>query len=191
MPHVIYLHSSLTQQRIIPRSEKEARRIFRWSIPDVVIAMGLAGLVNMAMLYMAASTFFVHGQTNVADINTAYQTLTPLLGAAASIVFAISLLASGLSSSTVGTMLPAVLVVAIGFNPINTLVISQVVLSFVLPLPVITLIMFTRRRDIMGTLVNKAITTWAAIACSVVILSLNIWLLYSTFAPLFGWWLPG
>ena len=104
MPHVIYLHSSLTQQRIIPRSEKEARRIFRLSIPDIVIAMGLAGLVNMAMLYMAASTFFTHGQNNVADINTAYQTLTPLLGAAASTVFAISLLASGLSSSTVGTM---------------------------------------------------------------------------------------
>ena len=214
MPHVIYLHSSLVQQRIIPRSEKEARRIFRLSIPDIVIAMGLAGLVNMAMLYMAASTFFAHGQTNVADINTAYQTLTPLLGAAASIVFAVSLLASGLSSSTVGTMagqvimqgfvgftipiwvrrlvtmLPAVLVVAIGFNPINTLVISQVVLCFVLPLPVITLVMFTRRRDLMGTLVNKAITTWAAIACSVVILSLNAWLLYSTFAPVFHWWLP-
>ncbi len=215
MPHVIYLHSSLTQQRIIPRSEKEARRIFRLSIPDVVIAMGLAGLVNMAMLYMAASTFFAHGQNNVADINTAYQTLTPLLGAAASAVFAISLLASGLSSSTVGTMagqvimqgfvgftipiwirrlvtmIPAVLVAAIGFNPTSTLVISQVVLSFVLPLPVITLVMFTRRRDIMGTLVNKPITTWAAIACSVVILGLNIWLLYSTFAPLFGLWLPG
>jgi manganese transport protein len=214
MPHVIYLHSSLTQQRIIPRSEKEARRIFRLSIPDIVIAMGLAGLVNMAMLYMAASTFFAHGQNNVADINTAYLTLTPLLGAAASIIFAISLLASGLSSSTVGTMagqvimqgfvgftipiwvrrlvtmLPAVLVAAIGFNPTSTLVISQVVLSLVLPLPVITLIMFTRRRDLMGTLVNKAITTWAAIACSVVILCLNIWLLYSTFAPMFHWWLP-
>jgi manganese transport protein len=214
MPHVIYLHSSLTQQRIIPRSEKEARRIFRLSIPDVVIAMGLAGLVNMAMLYMAASTFYAHGQTNVADINTAYRTLTPLLGAAASMVFAISLLASGLSSSTVGTMagqvimqgfvgftipiwvrrlvtmIPAVIVAAIGLNPTATLVISQVVLSFVLPLPVITLVMFTRRRDLMGTLVNKPITTWAAIACSVVILSLNVWLLYSTFAPLFGWWLP-
>ncbi|HEX6108114.1 MAG TPA: Nramp family divalent metal transporter [Ktedonobacteraceae bacterium] len=214
MPHVIYLHSSLTQQRIVPRSEKEARRIFRLSIPDIVIAMGLAGLVNMAMLYMAASTFFAHGQNNVADINTAYQTLTPLLGTAASIVFAISLLASGLSSSTVGTMagqvimqgfvgftipiwvrrlvtmLPAVLVAAIGFNPTSTLVISQVVLSLVLPLPVITLIMFTRRRDLMGTLVNKPITTWAAIACSVVILGLNVWLLYSTFAPMFHWWLP-
>jgi manganese transport protein len=143
MPHVIYLHSSLTQQRIIPRSEQEARRIFRWTIPDVVIAMGLAGLVNMAMLYMAAATFHAHGRSDVANITTAYQTLTPLLGGAASFVFAISLLASGLSSSTVGTMagqvimqgfvgftiplwvrrlvtmIPAVLVAAIGLNPTN------------------------------------------------------------------------
>jgi len=176
--------------------------------------MGLAGLINMAMLYMAAATFHAHGHSNVADINTAYQTLTPLLGGAASFIFAVSLLASGLSSSTVGTMagqvimqgfvgftipvwvrrlvtmLPAVIVAWIGLNPTNTLVISQVVLSFVLPLPVITLVMFTSRRDLMGTLVNKSITTLAAIACSVVIVGLNIWLLYSTFAPLFGRWLP-
>ena len=214
MPHVIYLHSSLTQQRIIPRSEQEARRIFRWTIPDVVIAMGLAGLVNLAMLYMAAATFHAHGFAGIADITGAYKTLTPLLGGAASLVFAVSLLASGLSSSTVGTMagqvimqgfvgftipvwvrrvvtmIPAVLVALIGLNPTSTLVISQVVLSFVLPLPVITLVMFTRRRDLMGSLANKAITSWAAIACSVVILGLNIWLLYSTFAPGFGWWLP-
>jgi manganese transport protein len=208
MPHVIYLHSSLTQKRIVPRNEKEARRIFKWGIPDVIIAMGVAGLVNMAMLYMAAATFHAHGQTNIGDISTAYQTLTPLLGGAATIIFAISLLASGLSSSTVGTMagqvimqgfvgftipiwlrrlvtmIPAVVVAAIGLNPTITLVLSQVVLSFVLPLPVITLVLFTSRRDIMGTLVNKRITTWATIACSVVILSLNVWLLYSTFASL-------
>ncbi len=208
MPHVIYLHSSLTQKRIVPRSEKEARRIFKWGIPDVVLAMGVAGLVNMAMLYMAAATFHAHGHTDVADINNAYKTLTPLLGGAASIIFAVSLLASGLSSSTVGTMagqvimqgfvgftipiwvrrlvtmIPAVAVAAIGLNPTSTLVISQVILSFVLPLPVITLVMFTSRRDIMGTLVNKSITTWAAIACSALILSLNVWLLYSTFASI-------
>jgi manganese transport protein len=210
MPHVIYLHSSLTQKRIIPRSEQEARRIFRWSIPDVVIAMGLAGLVNMAMLYMAAATFHVHGLSSVADIGGAYKTLTPLLGGGASFVFAVSLLASGLSSSTVGTMagqvimqgfvgftiplwvrrvvtmIPAVVVAAIGLNPTATLVVSQVVLSFVLPLPVITLVLFTRRRDLMGSLVNTAITSWAAIACAVLIVGLNIWLLYSTFAPTLG-----
>src|SRR2546428_5908784 len=104
MPHVIFLHSSLTQQRIIPRSEKEARRIFQWSIPDVVIAMGLAGLVNMAMLYMAAATFHAHGQNNVADLNPAYPTLTPLLGGAPRIVLSLSVLASGPSPSPVGTM---------------------------------------------------------------------------------------
>jgi manganese transport protein len=215
MPHVIYLHSSLTQMRIIPRSEREARRIFRWSIPDVVIAMGLAGLVNMAMLYMAAATFHAHGEIGIADISTAYQTLTPLLGVAASFVFAISLLASGLSSSTVGTMagqvimqgfvgftipvwvrrlvtmLPAVLVALLGFNPTQVLVISQVVLSFVLPVPVITLILFTRRRDVMGILVNSSLTTVLAILCSVVIVALNVVLLYLTFAPVLGWWFPG
>lgn len=214
MPHVIYLHSSLTQKRIVPRNEQEARRIFRWSIPDVVIAMGLAGLVNMAMLYMAAATFFAHGRSNIGDIPTAYQTLTPLLGGAASFVFALSLLASGLSSSTVGTMagqvimqgfvgftvpvwvrrlvtmLPALVVIALGLNPTTTLVLSQVVLSFVLPLPVITLIYFTSRRDIMGILVNKKLTTVLASLCGAAILLLNIMLLYLTFAPLFGWWSP-
>ncbi len=212
MPHAIYLHSSLTQKRIIPRNESEAKRIFKLSIPDVVIAMTLAGLVNIAMLYMSAATFHAHGQNTIADIGIAYKTLTPLLGSAASIIFAVSLLASGLSSSTVGTMagqvimqgfvgftipvwirrlvtmIPAVLVAAIGINPTNTLVISQVILSFALPLPVITLVMFTRRRDIMGTLVNKPLTNILAIACSVVILLLNIILLYMTFAPMLGWW---
>ena len=205
MPHVIYLHSSLMQRRIVPRGEREARRIFRRTIPDVVLAMGLAGLVNVAMLYMAAATFHAHGQNAVADIGVAYRTLTPLLGGAASVIFAISLLASGLSSSTVGTMagqvimqgfvgftipvwlrrlltmLPAILVVGIGLNPTSTLVISQVVLSFVLPIPVITLVIFTRRRDIMGSLVNKKLTTVLASLCSVVILALNILLLFQNF----------
>ncbi len=204
MPHVIYLHSSLTQMRIIPRSEREARRIFRFTIPDVVIAMGLAGLVNMAMLYMAAATFHAHGRTDVADITSAYRTLTPLLGGAASLVFAVSLLASGLSSSTVGTlagqvimqgfvgftipiwvrrlvtMVPAIIVAAIGLDPTRTLVISQVVLSFVLPLPVITLIMFTRRSDLMGSLVNHRVTTLFAALCGALILALNVLLLYQT-----------
>jgi manganese transport protein len=211
MPHVLYLHSSLTQQRIIPRSEREARRIFRFTIPDVVLAMGLAGLINMAMLYMAAATFNAHGASNIADISSAYRTLTPLLGGGASLVFAISLLASGLSSSTVGTMagqiimqgfvgfnipiwarrlitmLPALVVAAIGVDPTRTLVLSQVVLSFVLPLPVITLIYFARRKDLMGSLVNHRATTVLAGACGALILVLNAILLYQTF----GGVLPG
>lgn len=205
MPHVVYLHSALTQDRIVPRSEAEAKRIFHFTIPDIVIAMGLAGVINMAMLYMAASTFFKHNMTNVADIPSAYHTLTPLLGPAAAAVFAVSLLASGLSSSTVGTMagqvimqgfvgftipiwvrrtvtmLPAVIIVAIGADPTQSLIISQVILSMVLPLPVIALTYFTRRRDIMGTLVNHHFTTALAVTCSAIIVVLNVVLLYQTF----------
>lgn len=204
MPHVVYLHSSLMQDRIVPRSEVEARRLFHFTLPDIVIAMGLAGVINMAMLYMAAATFHAHGFTGVADISTAYRTLTPLLGPAAGVIFAVSLLASGLSSSTVGTMAgqvimqgfvgftiplwlrrvvtmaPAVVVAAIGVNPTATLVISQVVLSLILPVPVIALLYFTRRRDVMGTLVNRRGTTLLAATCTVVILVLNVVLLFQT-----------
>ncbi len=209
MPHVVYLHSALTQQRIVPRNEAEARRIFHFSIPDVVIAMGLAGLVNMAMLYMAAATFHGHGLTSIADIPSAYRTLTPLLGSAASLIFGISLLASGLSSSAVGTMAgqvimqgfigftipvwirrlatmaPAVLIAGLGVNPTQTLVISQVVLSLVLPLPVIALVYFTRRRDVMGTLVNRRSTTLLASLCALTILLLNMLLLFQSAGGIF------
>jgi manganese transport protein len=204
MPHVIYLHSALMQDRIVPRTAGEARRIFRFSLPDVAIAMGLAGLINMAMLYMAAATFHAHGLTGVADIPSAYRTLTPLLGPAASTIFGISLLASGLSSSAVGTMAgqvimqgfvgftipawvrrlvtmaPAVIVVAVGVNATEALVISQVVLSLVLPLPVIALTIFTRRRDVMGSMVNHGVTTALAGICAAAIVALNLLLLYQT-----------
>ncbi len=206
MPHVIYLHSALMQDRIVPRSEAEARRIFHFSIPEIVLALSVAGLVNMAMLYMAASTFHRPGQRVVADIPTAYHTLTPLLGAAAGLVFAISLLASGLSSSTVGTMAgqvimqgfvgfgiplwlrrlltmaPTVVVVFVGLDPTQSLFYSQVVLSLVLPIPVAALIYFTRRRDIMGTLVNRRGTTVLVTLVAAVILALNGVLLYDQVA---------
>jgi len=167
--------------------------------------MVIAGLVNMAMLFMAARVFHFSGNSNVADINTAYQTLTPLLGAGAAAVFGISLIASGVSSSHVGTMagqivmqgfvrfsipiwlrriltmIPALVVIGAGLDPTRTLVISQVFLSFSLPIPVITLIMFTRNPAIMGSLVNKRLTTIAATACAVVILFLNVLLLFLTF----------
>jgi len=209
MPHVVYLHSSLMQHRIVPRSEHEARRIFHFTIPDIVLAMGLAGVINMAMLYMAAATFHAHGFTGIADIPGAYRTLTPLLGPVASLVFGVSLLASGLSSSTVGTMAgqvimqgfvgftiptwlrrlvtmaPAVIIAALGVNPTETLVISQVILSLILPIPVIALVYFTARRDVMGTLVNHRVTTSLAIACAAVILALNVLLLYTTFGGVF------
>ena len=204
MPHVIYLHSALTQNRVVPGNDVEAQRIFGFEKVDVALAMGTAGLVNMAMLFMAAKVFHFTGHTNVADINTAYQTLTPLLGGAASLVFAISLLASGISSSHVGTMagqvvmqgfvnfsipiwirrcmtmVPALVVIALGVDPTRTLVISQVVLSFTLPIPIITLIIFTRNPRIMGVMVNHRLTTILASLCAVVILLLNVLLLYQT-----------
>ncbi len=211
MPHVVYLHSALTQRRIVPRNDAEARRIFGFEVIDVIIAMTLAGLINMSMLYMAASVFHTSGHEDVGSIEQAYQTLTPLLGGISGTVFAISLLASGLSSSSVGTMAgqvimqgfvnfsipiwlrrlitmaPAIIVIALGLDPTRVLVISQVALSFVLPMPVISLILLTRRRDLMGVLVNRQWTNIAAIACTVVILSLNVLLLYITF----GGTLPG
>lgn len=205
MPHVIYLHSSLTQNRITPHNDQDKRRIFHFETIDVIVAMGVAGLVNMAMLFMAAKVFHLTGHSDVAEIQTAYQTLTPLLGGGAAAVFLISLIASGISSSHVGTMagqvvmqgfvgfripvwirrvatmIPALIAIGLGLDPTRTLVISQVVLSFTLPIPVITLIMFTKNRTIMGSLVNRRLTTILATVCAVVILSLNIVLLYTTF----------
>ncbi len=205
MPHVIYLHSALTQNRIVTRHPEQQRKLFRYELIDVFIAMGLAGLINMAMLVMAASTFFNAGLTEIGTIEEAHRTLQPLLGSAASWIFAISLLASGLSSSSVGTMagqvimqgflhfhipawvrrvvtmFPSLIVIFIGLDPTRTLVISQVVLSFGLPFAIIPLIMFTRRRDIMGALVNRRITTFAAGLAAVLILALNFFLLYQVF----------
>jgi manganese transport protein len=205
MPHVIYLHSSLTQHRVIPRDDQDKRRIFYFEKIDVAVAMGVAGVVNMAMLYMAAKVFNLTGHADVAEIQTAYQTLTPLLGGGAAAIFLISLIASGISSSHVGTMagqvvmqgfvgfripvwirriatmVPALIAIALGLDPTKTLVMSQVALSFALPIPVVTLIMFTRNRALMGALVNRRLTTIFAIVCAVIILGLNFVLLYQTF----------
>jgi len=202
MPHVVFLHSALTQRRIIPRDPVQAARLFRFEVIDVVIAMGLAGVVNAAMLVMAASTFFRAGLGHIASIEEAHRTLTPLLGPLSSLVFGISLLASGLSSSTVGTMAgqvimqgflhrrvalwfrrlvtmaPAVAVIALGLDPTRTLVLSQVVLSFGLPFALVPLVLFTSRRSVMGPLTNGPLTTAAAWAVTGVIVALNFFLLY-------------
>jgi manganese transport protein len=201
MPHVIFLHSSLTQHRIQPGNEAESKLLDRYQLVDVTIAMGLAGMINAAMLIMAAATFHAGGLTHIASIEEAHRTLTPLLGGMASTVFAISLLASGLSSSTVGTMagqvimqgflhwhvpllvrrgvtmLPALIVIALGFDPTRTLVLSQVVLSFGIPFALIPLVLFTRRRDLMGVLVNRRLTTVLAVLATGVIVGLNVYLL--------------
>jgi manganese transport protein len=204
MPHAIFLHSALTQDRIVTKDPKQMKRLYRFEIVDVLIAMGLASLINLAMLVMAASTFFNKGITTVGTIQEAHRTLEPLLGPAAGWIFAISLLAAGLSSTSVGTMagqvimqgflrkqipvwvrrlitiVPSLLVIISGLEPTRTLVISQVVLSFGLPFAVIPLVMFTRRKDIMGSLVNSRLVTTLASCVAVLIVGLNIYLLYQT-----------
>ncbi len=205
MPHVIFLHSSLTQNRIVARDDRQMRRLLRFEIIDVVIAMGMAGLINAAMLMMAAATFHKSGMTSVGTIQEAYHTLEPLLGKASSFVFAISLLASGLSSASVGTMsgqvimqgflhreipiwlrrgvtmIPSLIVIMIGLDPTRTLVISQVVLSFGLPFAIIPLVIFTNRRDLMGVLVNKRLTTILASLVALLVVALNLYLLIQVF----------
>lgn len=207
MPHVIYLHSALMQDRVKTRGLMEKRRLFAFERVDIWVALGVAGLINIAMLLLAASVFYGTGHKDVASIETAYRTLTPLLGNAASWLFAVALLASGLSSSTVGTMAgqvvmegflgwripiwlrrlitmaPALIVIAIGVDPTRTLVLSQVALSFTLPFAVVPLVYFTSRKDIMGGLVNAPWVRWLAWGVTAVIIALNAGLLLQTF----GW----
>ncbi len=205
MPHAIYLHSGLTQARVPVRDDADRRLVLRYSNREVIIALSMAGLVNMAMVMMASGAFHA-GHPEVAEIETAYHTLTPLLGAAAAAIFLISLIASGVSASTVGTlagqmimqgfvrfriplwlrrlvtMIPAFAVIALGAHPTSALVISQVVLSIALPLPMISLIIFTSRADLMGGFVNSGMTRVVAIAATVLVLALNAVLIYLSFA---------
>jgi manganese transport protein len=208
MPHVIYLHSALTQHRIVTHDPRQKRWLYRFELVDILIAMGIAGLINASMLMMASAAFWATGRdVTAADdiILESYRTLTPLLGGSASTVFALSLLAAGLSSATVGTMagqvimngfiersiplwlrrfvtmLPALIVIAIGVDATRTLVISQVILSFGIPFALIPLVIFTRRHDLMGNLVNRRETTAIATCVVAVIVALNVFLLYQTF----------
>ena len=205
MPHVIYLHSALTQRRIVGKTEEEKRRIFRFELVDVVIAMAIAGTINASMLIMAAALFHSAGLTGVGDIDKAFEQLRLLEGNTPAILFGVALLASGLSSSSVGTlsgqvvmqgfinrqiplflrrvitMTPALIVLAVGLNPSRSLVISQVVLSFGIPFALIPLLIFCRNRAVMGTLVNHRLTTAVAAVVVALIVSLNVFLLYQTF----------
>jgi manganese transport protein len=204
MPHAIFLHSGLASVRGAARNDRERRMLLGFSNVEVIVALSVAGLVNMAMVIMAAGAFHA-GHSDVAEIGTAYKTLTPILGAGASAVFLTSLLASGVSSSAVGTMagqmvmqgfvgfripvwlrrlvtmVPAFIVVAAGVNVTSALVYSQVALSLALPAPVIALIVFTGRRDIMGDFVNSRLTQAAAVVGALVILALNVVLVLQTF----------
>ncbi len=204
MPHAIFLHSALTQGRIVPRGPQQMRALYRYEVVDVIVAMSLAGAINAAMLIMAASTFFDHGLSGIASIEEAYRTLEPLLGRAAGLVFGISLLASGLSSSSVGTMagqvimqgflrrrlpvwfrrlvtiIPALVIIAVGADPTRSMVISQVVLSFGLPFAIVPLVLFTASRRVMGPMVNRLLTTVLTSGCAALIVALNIYLIYQT-----------
>ncbi len=201
MPHVIYLHSALTQDRLVPETDEDARTLLRYTRLDVVIAMSIAGLINVAMLVMAASTFFQSGRLHIDSLDGAHRTLEPILGSASGVLFALALIASGLSSSAVGTlsgqvvmqgfirrqipvtvrrlvtMVPAFVVIAIGLDPSRTLVLSQVVLSFGIPFALVPLVVFTARRDVMGALVNRRVTTAAAALVAALIVALNVFLL--------------
>ncbi len=204
-PHVVYLHSALTQSRVEARDESEKRELLRFGRADVMIAMGLAGVINMAMLVVAAGLFFNTGRTGIDSIEGAHAGLETLVGGGAALAFAVALLSSGLSSSSVGTysgqvvmqgfirrriplflrrgltMLPALVVLALGLDPTSTLVISQVVLSFGIPFALVPVILLTRRRDLMGGLVNRRATTAVASLVAGVIIALNGLLLYGTF----------
>jgi manganese transport protein len=205
MPHVVYLHSALTQNRIKPADERERRSLLRFQRVDVVVAMGLAGLINLSMLIVAAQLFHGSGRTGVDSIEGAHAGLGALVGGGAALAFAVALLASGLSSSSVGTyagqvvmqgfiarriplflrraftMAPALVVLALGLDPSSTLVLSQVVLSFGIPFALVPLILLTRRKDLMGDYVNRGATTAVASIVAAMIIGLNAFLLYQTF----------
>ena len=205
MPHVVYLHSALTQGRIVAADERARRQIYRFERIDVVIAMSIAGFVNMSMLVTAAAAFNSRGLTGISDLDDVFAGLGRVLGAHADIVFGLALLASGLSSSSVGTMAgqivmqgfirrriplflrraitmaPALAVIGLGVNPSFTLILSQVVLSFGIPFALVPLVLFCRDRALMGALVNRRLTTVAAGAVAALIIGLNAVLLVLTF----------
>ncbi len=192
MPHVIWLHSALTQDRIRTENEAQKKRLMRFTRIDVTIAMVIAGLINVAMLVMAASTFFKTGHHDVQSLEGAHKTLEPLLGGAASALFAIALIQvvmQGFIRRQIPivvrraiTMAPAFVVIGLGADPSRTLILSQVILSFGIPFALVPLVLFTARREVMGGLVNARATTGAACVVASVIIALNVFLLVQTFA---------
>jgi len=205
MPHVVYLHGALVQRRVPARDDEERRSLLRFQRLDVVIAMGLAGVINLTMLVVAASLFHTSGNADIDSIEGAYDGFERLIGGGAALAFAVALLASGLSSSSVGTyagqvvmqgfinrriplflrrlvtMLPALIVLAIGVDATDALVASQVVLSFGIPFALVPMILLTRRGDVMGVFVNRSGTTIVAGIVATLIILLNLFLLQQTF----------
>ena len=205
MPHVIYLHSALTKGRMPARDDAERRRVLRFERTDVLIALSLAGVINLAMLAAAAKLFHTHGLTGVTTIESAHLHIGRLVGGGAALAFAVALLASGASSSSVGTyagqvvmrgfidrqisvvvrrtvtMLPALIILAVGISPTNALVLSQVVLSFGIPFAVLPLVVLTGRRDVMGAQVNGRLTSAVAYLIAAAITGMNVFLIVSQF----------
>jgi manganese transport protein len=201
MPHVVYLHSALTQSRVVGRNSEERKRILNFEKVDVVIAMTLAGIVNMSMVVVAAGLFNAGGLVGIDSIEGAYEGLRQTVSDNAATIFGVALLASGLASTSVGTMAgqivmqgfirrripltlrraitlaPALIVLAIGLDPTRALVVSQVVLSFGIPFALIPLLQFCRSRDLMGGLVNRPATTAVATVVVTLIVGLNAFLL--------------
>jgi manganese transport protein len=204
MPHVVYLHSALTKHRVSCRDDGERRELLRFQRLDVVVALGIAGAINLSMIFVAASLFHGSGATGVDSIEAAHTGLAQLAGGGAALAFAVALLASGLSSSSVGTyagqivmqgfirrriplfarrsltMLPALVVLGLGLPATDSLVVSQVMLSFGIPFALIPLTLITRREDIMGSLVNRRHTTMAMFCIAGTITLLNVFLIYDT-----------
>jgi manganese transport protein len=206
MPHVVYLHSALTKSRVACRNEAERREVLRFQRLDVLVALGTAGLINLAMMFVAAALFSRTGRLHLGSIEAAHAALGRFVGGGAALAFAVALLASGLSSSSVGTyagqvvmqgfinyrislflrrgltMLPALVVLAAGLPYTRSLVMSQVVLSFGIPFTLVPLVLLTRRRDVMNSLVNRRVTTVAASAVAGLIITLNFGLLAASAA---------
>jgi manganese transport protein len=206
MPHVIYLHSALTAERMPCRDDRERSRVLRFERLDVIIALGLAGLVNLAMLAVAAKLLHTHALSGISSIPAAHAAFGHLVGGGAALAFAVALLASGASSSSVGTyagqvvmqgfinirtpvflrraitMTPALVVLALGLNPTAVLVLSQVVLSFGIPFALVPLAMLTCSRKVMGAHVNSRLVGALAWSCAGLISALNLLLLYQQFA---------
>lgn len=204
MPHAIYLHSSLTQNRIVGKNELEKRKIFKFELIDIIIAMVIAGAINMSMLVIASSVFYKHGLV-VEDLDVAFREFYTHIGPAAAISFGLGLLIAGLSSSSIGTlsgdvvmqgfinkrinlylrraitMIPPLLIIMLGTNPTSALVISQVILSFGIIFALVPLIQFTSNRQIMGELVNHRITSIISWIVAGFVVCLNLFLLIDTF----------
>jgi manganese transport protein len=205
MPHVIYLHSALTQRRIVGRDTAERKRILRFEKIDVVIAMSLAGVINLSMMIVAAALFHEGGLAGIDSIDGAYDGLKSLVSVNAATVFGIALLASGFASSSVGTMAgqvvmqgfirrripiflrraitlaPALVVLALGLDPTDALVASQVVLSFGIPFALVPLLMLTSNKRVMGAMVNPRWLTGVAGTLAAMIIGLNVFLLQQVF----------